>query len=812
MEAVLAYPVREVAQAPCHHCGASCGDAITEGGKRFCCEGCRQVFLLLDASGMCGYYDLGQAPGIRARGRFTDGRFAYLDDPGVQSQLVRFTDGRQTQVSFQVPSLHCVSCIWLLEHLHRLESGVLSSRVDFGRKEVFIVFEAAATSLRRIVELMAFIGYEPYIRLEAAATAKPVRRDRTAVHRIGVAGFCFGNIMMLSFPEYLSGGRIGEAGLTEVFGRLSLVLSLPVLFYSAGGFFRSAWQGLRQGWLNIDAPIALALLVAFGRSAYEVLSGTGPGYLDSMSGIVFFMLVGRWFQGMTHDALSFERDYRAYLPLGATRLTAEGERDVSVGELRKGDHIRVRHGELVPADAVLLSDGARMDYSFVSGEVTPVAVGRGAVVYAGGRPAAGAIELEVVTPVTGSRITQLWNQDVSPTAKNPDRSFIHPWSRYFTFGLFGVALIAAAFWMQADPSRVWPVVTSILIVACPCSLLLSATFTYGNMVRVLARNRMFLKNASVIEALGGIDAVVFDKTGTITLGRRAVVRYEGEGLAARDRARVRSLALQSAHPLSRLLAESLATEGVGGGMPLEGFHERRGAGVEAVVDGVRVRLGSMAFVEGPGASPDAGGDGTSVHVSIDGRNAGCYRIRNEYREGLSDLAAHLRRDGYALYLMSGDNDRERDNLRSIFGQCLRMSFRMTPQDKLDGVQALQAAGRRVVMVGDGLNDAGALRQSDVGIAVTEDTGLFSPASDAILSGDRMASLAQLLRYARSGRRVVAASFALSLAYNAVGLGFATQGLLSPMVAAILMPASTVSIIVFVTLATTALARRMGLSA
>ncbi|NDC78045.1 MAG: heavy metal translocating P-type ATPase, partial [Chitinophagia bacterium] len=663
------------------------------------------MYLLLDANGMCPYYDIEAGPGIRARGRFSDGRYGYLDDPDVESRIIRFTDGRQTHVSFHIPSMHCVSCIWLLENLHRLMEGVLSARVDFGRKMVLLVYDPSRTSLRRIVELIAFIGYEPRIDSGDAEERKPADYDRTDILRIGVAGFCFGNIMMLSFPEYLSGGRIGEAGLRELFSWLSLALSLPVLFFSASGFFVSAWQGLRQRWLNIDAPIALAVLVAFGRSVYEIVMGTGSGYLDSMSGIVFLMLVGRWFQGMRHEALSFDLDYRSYLPLGVTRVTDEGQREVPIARLQKGDHIRVRYRELVPADAVLLSEGASMDYSFVSGEVTPVPVDHGALVYAGGRPTDGAIDLEVVESASGSRITQLWNNDVFHGEKHQERSFIHPWSRYFSYGLLLVALASAAYWSQVDAARVWPVVTSILIVACPCSLLLSATFTYGSMVRILGRNGLYLKNASVTETLGRIDTIMFDKTGTITHGRSAVLRFEGVEPSIHDLERLHSLARQSAHPLSRILAEDLAGRAVDGSLPVTGFREDDGLGIEAVVDGVRVRLGSSAFV-GTHEKESGGARGTSVHVSFDGRPAGRYLIRNEYRDGLSELATALRRDGHAMHLISGDNDRERDILWSIFGTGLAMSFRMTPQDKLEHVRSLQAAGRRVLMVGDGLNDAG----------------------------------------------------------------------------------------------------------
>ncbi|MCU0382318.1 MAG: HAD-IC family P-type ATPase, partial [Chitinophagaceae bacterium] len=624
--------------------------------------------------------------------------------------------------------------------------------------------------------------------------------------------FCFGNIMMLSFPEYFSSGQISEKGLRELFSYLNLALSLPVILYSASEFFVSAWKGLRQRWLNIDAPIALAILVAFGRSLYEILSGTGPGYLDSMSGIVFFMLIGRWFQNMTYDSFSFDRDYKSYFPLGVTVIREDAEKNIPVSKLEKGDRIRVRNEEMIPADAVLRNGDARIDYSFVSGEHTPVLKRRGELIYAGGKQCGSAIELEVVTPASQSYITQLWNNEIFHSKKNTEKSFIHPWSRYFTYALFTIAAMAAIYWSRQDPAKVWPVVTAVLIVACPCSLLLSATFTYGNMVRIFGRNKLYLKNANVIEALSRIDAIVFDKTGTLTHHQGSDIRYEGETLQDRELALIHSVSRQSAHPLSRMIAHSLEQEQQES-LPVTAYREFAGQGVEAVANDTVVRLGSAGFVNAGGESKSARQDiGSHIFVAIDGQLKGNFTVSNAYRNGVREMVAMLRQDGYHLYLLSGDNDLERKNLESIFGTGIPMMFGQSPQDKLEYVKTLQEKGHRVLMMGDGLNDAGALRQSQVGIAVSDNTNLFTPASDAILDGAHTNRFASLLRFARSGKTIVTLSFILSILYNVVGLGFATQAMLSPLVAAILMPASSISIVIFVSLASNWSARRKGLEA
>ena len=323
----------------CYHCGERCNASIVSDHKYFCCEGCKFVFQLLQENGLCNYYELSEKPGIKVKGKFSSHRFTYLENEEVKKKLLRFQDETQSHVNFYLPQMHCASCIWLLENLHTIDQGIFFSKTNFQRKEIFIAFDPAKISLRKVVELLAFIGYEPYISLNEGEKKQSKKVNHKKIFKIGIAGFCFSNIMMLSFPEYFSSGNIGQADLQKVFGYLNLALALPVFFYCANEFFISAWRGLRQKWLNIDAPIALAILITFGRSVYEIVTGTGPGFLDSMAGIVFFMLVGRWFQDKTYDSFSFDRDYRSYFPLGVTVLKNGGEETSTISALKKGDHI-----------------------------------------------------------------------------------------------------------------------------------------------------------------------------------------------------------------------------------------------------------------------------------------------------------------------------------------------------------------------------------------------------------------------------------------------------------------------------------------
>jgi Cu+-exporting ATPase len=810
-QADLDTPIAPTAEtAPeCYHCGDSCATThIQAEGHSFCCEGCKQVYLLLEENNLCTYYDLDKNPGLKAKGRFSDNRYAYLDNPDIIRQLVQFSSDTQTNVTFSLPQMHCSSCVYLLENLHRINPAIVDSQTNFQRKEVFVRFDPQSISLREVVELLAFIGYEPYISLSNSETNSQPRFNRRRIYQIGVAGFAFSNIMMLSFPEYFSAGNIGIEGLQAVFVWLNVILSLPVLLYSAQDFFISSWKSIRQRYLNIDLPITIAIVVTYGRSYYEILTGTGAGYLDSGTGIVFFMLVGRWFQDKTYDSFSFERDYKAYFPLGVTRITAHGEEAIPIAQLVKGDRILVRHEEMIPADAILMQGDGRVDYSFVSGENTPIEKKKGELIYAGGKQLGAAIELEVVNDVSQSYITKLWNNEVFHGKKNVEKSFIHPWSKYFTYALFTVAIGASIYWWIVNPTNIWPTVTAVLIVACPCSLLLSATFTYGNMLRILGRNKLYLKNASVLEAMGNVNLLVLDKTGTLTDASKQELHYEGTPLSASELRAVQAVCRQSGHPLSKIIATQLADK-VEGTLPtIEAYREIQGQGIEARTGAYHLRLGASSFMHA-NLPPLLSDSGTNVHVMINQTLMGKFRITNDYRNGVDGLASRL--PGYEIALLSGDNDTERKNLEQLLGKDIPLLFRQTPQDKLEFIRKAQdQVGKKVLMLGDGLNDAGALMQSQVGIAVSDQQAQFSPASDAILNGTEVGKLDRFLRYARAAKPIVTGSFMLSILYNIVGLSFAASAQLTPVVAAILMPASSISIVLFVTLVSSMVAKKCGL--
>lgn len=791
-------------QLSCYHCGDACnkGTTLVYQNKPFCCEGCKTVFDLLDQNGMCTYYDFEKNPGITIKTRDFKHRFDYLDNPDVIEKLIDFSDGKICKISFYIPAIHCTSCIWLLENLYKLEPGVIHSEVNFLKKTVSFTYDPNLISLKNLVELISSVGYEPEITLEQTGEKK-IQTDRSFIYKIGVAGFCFGNIMLFSFPEYFHLDDVIDPGFRPFFGYLNLILSLPVLLYSGSGYFISAFTGLKQRIVNIDVPLSLGIAVMFIRSSYEIISGTGAGFMDALAGLVFFLLIGKWFQNRSYKALSFERDYKSYFPLSVTRIENNKEIACTIDSLKEGDIILVRNNELIPADAILLDGHAYIDYSFVTGESQPVFKKSGDKLFAGGKQTGGIIRLQLLKTVSQSYLTSLWNHEVFQKETSIHLSSrTNKVSKYFTLIVLIIALSAAGYWMWVDASKALNAFTAVLIITCPCALALTVPFTFGNSLRIMGRNHLYLKNADIIEEMAKIDVIVFDKTGTITHPESGKVVYEGDALSNEELKIIKTAVQSSTHPLSKSIEKFLNVEAI---YPHPEVIEHPGKGLECM----GVKIGSYVFTTGQIQQEDVDFTASDVHVSVNGLYKGRFRIQNVYREGLKELVGRLKRR-YQIHILSGDNDGERKNLEQLFGTDTPLRFRQTPEMKLQYIQQLQQEGHHVMMLGDGLNDAGALKQSNVGFAVTGKNGTFFPACDGMLRSDSLIKLDALMQQAVKSMDTVKYSFMISLTYNVIGLSFAVRSALEPVIAAILMPISSVSVIAFTVLLTSWFARKLKL--
>jgi Cu+-exporting ATPase len=779
----------------CFHCGLPCDEeTIYVGEKTFCCQGCKAVYAILNANELCEYYDLTKSPGIKNL-YADDENYLYLDDRKIKRELLAFDSPTYAKVIFYIPSIHCISCIWLLEHLQKMEKAILRSEVNFPRKIVTIDYNPSGIELSRIAGLLSALGYAPQIKLKNEEKKKSVSNELVA--KLAIAGFCFGNVMMFSFPEYLGLDHQDES-LNGLFSFLNFALAIPVLVFSGRDYFTSAFKSFKQKEINIDVPIAAGLAALFLRSSYDILSQSGPGYLDSFTGLVFFLLIGRWFQSKTYETLAFDRDFKSYFPLAVNKLMAGEWKPVVIYELRKNDIIKVRNMEIIPADSFLLSNFAFIDYSFVTGEAKPERLTHLDRVYAGGRLVGEPVQLKVEKETSQSHLTSLWNHDAfRKVEESRYKKIIDSAARTFTWIVLGIALATSMYWYQKDASEMWLVLTSVLMVACPCALALAAPFTYGNMLRVFGRNGLYLKNADVIERMAAINSVVFDKTGTVTYSNEPDVQFHGH-LSQQELMWIKIMTSCSAHPLSNVITRSIGNKVHGS---IQNFSELPGKGMQGWIENRLIKIGSELFVTGTTTQ----GTGSRVYVSIDGEQRGFFSIQISIRANIQSMLTKIGEKCKAL--LSGDGPADKSAIKQIFGTDTPLLFNQSPYDKLNFISRLQSAGQKVMMVGDGLNDAGALKQSNVGIAVTDDTGVFTPACDGILMGSQLQRLDQFLDLAKASSSILKTGFVISFFYNTIALSFAVSGHLTPLVAAILMPISSISVVSFSTLAVNLVARK-----
>ena len=744
-----------------------------------------------------------QAPG--ATPQDIEGKFDFLEQDNILNKLLEFRDESLEIATLYIPHIHCSACIWVLENLNKLQPGITESQVNFNKKTVRVSYNPQVTNLKQVVILLSNIGYEPYISLDDfGKSAQQV--NRSIIYKLGVAGFAFGNVMFLSFPEYFEVDEFWLDQYKHLFRWLMFAYSVPVLFYAAQDYFISAYKGLRAKILNIDVPIALGAFVLFFRSTVEITFDLGSGFFDSFTGLIFFLLLGKFFQQKTYSFLSFERNYKSYFPIAVTKISKDRtEIPIQVYDIKEGDRLLIRNQELIPVDGILISGKAHLDCSFVTGESRVVRKQSGDKLFAGGKQTQGSIEMEALKAVEQSYLTQLWGNDVF--AKDKESSFTsltNSISKQFTIYVISIAVIATTYWLFADPSKAMNVFTAVLIIACPCAIALAAPFTLGNVLRIFGKDKFYLKNASVIERMAKINSIIFDKTGTITSNASAEATYEGMPLNEDESNLLRSSLRNSNHPLSRSLYNLLQSEDI---ITLDDYREDIGKGISAKHANNEIKIGSAAYV----GSEDASVLNTTVHISSNDTYKGKFTFYNQYRKGLSKLFNQLKPQ-FDLTILSGDNEGEKDNLQKLLPPKTKLLFNQKPDDKLQYIAYHQSEGQTIAMIGDGLNDAGALAQSDVGIAISENVNVFSPACDAILDASKFNQLDTYFNITKQAIKIIKWAFILSFMYNAVGLYFAVTGQLSPVIAAILMPLSSISIVVFTTVCTNVIGKKLKTNA
>jgi Cu2+-exporting ATPase len=787
----------------CSHCTLAVPAGLVEQGEalQFCCHGCRTAYSVIHSCGLEAYYRLRDATDAdRAPARAAGKAFSEFDDPAFDTLYVKNLQGGLREVQLYLPSVHCAACVWLVEKLPQLVPGVHASRLDFRRAVVTVTWDAGVASLSQAARALDTLGYTPHPAKEAGARDARKREDRRYLVRIGVAGAIAGNVMLLAFALY-AGAFGGMEGQWEQFFRyLSFGFGVLSLAWPGRAFFKGAIASVRTRTPHLDLPIALGLAVGGVAGTVNTLRGSGEIYFDSLCVLVFALLVGRWIQ---HRQQRWSSDSVELLfsltPTAAHRVGEDGSvADVAVQALVPGDIVEVRAGESIPADGVVVRGTSSVDESLLSGESRPVSVAGGSAVCAGAVNVAGVVRVRVEVSGEETRVGRLMRMVAEASTRRADVvRMADRLAVWFVVGMLSLSALTLAVWLVRDPAHAAEYATALLIVTCPCALGLATPLAMTVAIGRAARRGMLVKGADALEKLARPGVMFLDKTGTLTRGGVSVVEWFGRQDVRAD---VAALEAGSSHPIARALAAG-AWERL---PPVSDVVQTTGAGIEGTVGGTRYTVGSPEFLHARRGTADAWVDDavracraralSPVVVAADTDVVAVAGLGDAVRPDSAAAVARLREMGWRPVILSGDDE---EVVRAV---AVRLGIpegdargRVGPEEKADAVRAALRDGP-VVMVGDGVNDAAALAGASVGIAVHGGAEASLAAADIYLNTPGVGAIAELVTASRRTLRTIRRAFAASIFYNGFAAACAVTGYINPILAAVLMPLSSFTVL------------------
>lgn len=782
----------------CAHCGLAVPpDRVSaDAAESFCCSGCVAAWDILHAGGLGRYYDLSERRDIAVR---SSGRnYEEFDHPAFEELYVRRDTDGMAHAELYLEGVHCASCVWLVERLPLLVIGVAQVELEVRRALARVRWNSAVVPLSAVARTLDRLGYAPHPFRGVAREAMRRREDRQALMQIGIAGAIAGNVMLPALALYAGEIQGMEPAYVALFRWVSLLLTIPAMLFPGRVFFAGAIAALRTRTMHIDLPIALALAAGFARGAINTVTDSGPIYFDGVTLLIFLLLTGRFLQQRGQRAAADATELLFSLAPGTARvIEPDGvEREVPTAALLPGMEIVVRSGESFPADGVVTEGRTTVNAALLTGESRPVETAEGEPVHAGTLNVQAPVRVRVEAAGSGSRLARLLREvEESAARKAPVVALANRLSGHFVMVVLVLAVVTFAIWLPRDSTAAWDHAIALLVVTCPCALALATPLAVSMGVGRAAQTGIYIKGGDVIELLARPGELLIDKTGTLTLGHTALVEWHGDQSA---KAMVLTLEAGSSHPIADGFRRAFA-ELVPPGAEAVSHHV--GGGITGRIAGQEVVVGSPTFVAARATGADLWRERvadtlTPVLVAVDGRVVAAAGFGDRIRDDALAALTALRERGWRTTILSGDDPRVAGAVGAALGFLPdQIIAGATPEAKRDAVAARRAAGRRpVVMVGDGVNDAVAMAVADVGIGVHGGAEASLAAADAYLTTPGIAPLVAMVDGSSRTMRVIRRNIAFALVYNLIGVTLAMLGYLSPLVAAVMMPASSLTVV------------------
>ncbi|NOQ93691.1 MAG: heavy metal translocating P-type ATPase [Methylophaga sp.] len=794
----------------CYHCSlpveekGSFATDIAGELHEFCCFSCQTVCLTIHDAGLESFYQKTPEGETLSPPPELSSEIAAYDLDEVQSDYVD-TDGELRTINLLVEGIHCAACVWLIEHSLARQSGVVSAEVNLTSKRLRLKWNNDSTTLSTVLQALGNIGYAAVPFDPDTAEGALARRHRSLLYRMAFAGFAMMNLMWISIALY-SGADEGE--FKNWFHWIGFLIATPTLLYAGYPFLRNAIIGLRRRYLTMDLPIAIGATATYAYSTYITVTGSTRGdvYFDTVVNFLFVILVGRYLEAISkRQALSATSRLLELQPKLATVITDGIAKIVPIRAVKIGDSILVKPGEKIPVDGVIVDGQSAVDESMLTGESLPVVKMFDDSVVAGSINGEGAFTVkaeQVLRNTALSKIVSLMEDaqaSKAPIQCTADR--IVPWFVVITLSLSAFTFL---YWFQVDFEQALLAATSVLIITCPCAFGLATPMSVAVATGVGANAGILIKQGAALEYLSKVTHFVFDKTGTLTEGKLELVTIEPfSDMSADGLLRlVASVEQHSEHGIAQAVMKEASEKNVPL-LEISGFVSSPGQGVQALVNNKQVSVGTSAWLEQLEVNgldnkrsriKELEQQGIScIFIAVDGVVEGIIGLADQLRDDAKEMISALKKQGVTVTVLSGDKQSVVEAVTAPLGDIIRQA-EVLPKDKADVVRSLQQQGEIVAMVGDGINDSPALIQADVGIALASGTDVSIESADIVLSHNELHKVAEARELARRTLRTIKQNISLSISYNIVMVPLAMMSLVSPLVAALTMPISSLLVI------------------